>query len=163
MSCFSCVTLCIMVLIGSGIGKTFAGDLNPPAAPTSAGSAMYTLEDIYNRLDSGISGSKRSGSFTEPTLGPGAGGRTLDEVMEKAPTADDVSGAAVSDVLEGKTFWGLTGSAWGIKTGTMTNNGAGEMITPSTSPQTVAAGYWFSPNTVSGDTDLTPREHKERR
>jgi hypothetical protein len=26
-----------------------AGNLNSPAAPTDAGSAMYTLEDIYKR------------------------------------------------------------------------------------------------------------------
>ncbi len=38
-----------------------AGDLDSPAAPGSPASAMYTLEDIYNRLDSGAAGAKRSG------------------------------------------------------------------------------------------------------
>ena len=89
-----------------------------PAAPTSPGSAMYTIEDIYNRLNDGTAGSKRTGAFTEPSSGPTAGtGHTLDEVMGKAPSVDDTDGADVADVLSGKTFWGLTSGAWGLQTG----------------------------------------------
>jgi hypothetical protein len=40
-----------------------AGSLDSPAAPTAAGSAMFTLEDIYNRLNDGTAGSKRTGAF----------------------------------------------------------------------------------------------------
>ena len=50
------------------------------------------------------------------------------------------SGTAVAaDVLSGKTF-SNTSSA-GLS-GAMTNNGAGGTITPTTTNQTVAAGYW---------------------
>ncbi len=48
----------------------FAGDLEAPAEPTEAGSAMYTLADIYNRLNEGTAGTKRSGAFIGPTSGP---------------------------------------------------------------------------------------------
>ena len=40
--------------------------------------------------------------------------------MSKAPVKDDTNGASIADVLSGKTFWGLTGVGWGLKTGTYT-------------------------------------------
>ena len=145
------LTLMLMACFSGGV---LAGDLDSPAPPGHAGSAMYTLEDLYNRLDTGAAGSKRAGAFTEPTAGPGPTGHTLDEVMGKMPAVDDINGAGVAEVLAGKTFWGLTSGAWGSRTGNITNNGAGGTITPGTSGQTVAAGYWSSANTVSGDADL---------
>ena len=99
----------------------FAGDLYAPAPPSDAGSAMYTLEDVYSRLDTGAAGSKRAGAFTEPAAGPGPTGHTLDEVMGKTPAVDDTNGAGVAEVLAGKTFWGLTSGAWGSRTGTITD------------------------------------------
>ncbi|MEA3427857.1 MAG: DUF1566 domain-containing protein [Thermodesulfobacteriota bacterium] len=84
---------------------------------------MYTIEDIYNRLDAGTTGAKRSGAFTEPSAGPTATGHTLNEVMEKAPFVDD-DGAGVSDVASDKKFWGLTSGAWGLQTGTSAGGGS---------------------------------------
>ncbi len=91
----------------------YAGDTDSPAAPTDPGSAMWTLDDIYNRLSSGTPGEKRSGAFTEPASGPGSTGYTLDQIMIAAPSVDDTNGATASDVAPGKTFWGLTSGAWG--------------------------------------------------
>ena len=65
-------------------GVVWAGNTDSPAAPTSADSAMYTLEDIYNRLNSNTQATKREGAFTEPSSGPGSTGHTLDEVYRKA-------------------------------------------------------------------------------
>ena len=45
-------------------------------------------------------------------------GYTLNEIMAKMPTLDNTNGAVVADVLAGKTFWGLTDGAWGLRTGT---------------------------------------------
>ncbi len=59
------------------------GDLEPPAGPGSPGSAMYTIEDIYNYLDIGVAGTKRTGGITEPVAEPGSTGHTLDEIHEK--------------------------------------------------------------------------------
>ena len=97
-----------------------AGSLDDPGAPTSTDSAMYTLEDIYNRLNAGTAGAKRSGAFTEPSSGPGSTGHTTDEIMGKAPSVDDTDGAGAADVASGKTFWGLKSEEWGLKTGTGT-------------------------------------------
>ncbi|HEC85341.1 MAG: hypothetical protein DRR19_32950 [Candidatus Parabeggiatoa sp. nov. 1] len=64
-----------------------AGDLDPSSGPTDAGSGMYTLEDIYNRLN-GTEASVPS-DFTEPTSGPGSTGKTLTEVYDKADAVMD--------------------------------------------------------------------------
>jgi hypothetical protein len=74
-----------MVLVSNGL----AGDLDSPAAPGNPGSAMYTLDDIYNRLNTRTSVAKRAGAFTEPSAAPGSTGHTTDEIMalinERAP------------------------------------------------------------------------------
>ena len=113
---FSIAILCSFLL-----DAPLAGNREAPAGPSEAGSAMFTLEDIYNRLIDGTQGAKRTGAFIEPSSGPGPTGHTLDEVMAVAPKVDDTNGAGVADVLADMTFWGLTSGAWGTKTGTMTD------------------------------------------
>jgi hypothetical protein len=74
-------------------GFVSAGDLEPPAGPESTDSAMYTMEDVYDRLNSNIRATKRSGAFTEPSAAPGSTGHTLDEVYHKAiPTQVEKTG-----------------------------------------------------------------------
>ena len=60
-----------------------AGDLEPPAGPDDPGSAMFTIEDIYNYLDTGVAGTKRTGGIVEPASSPDSTGHTLDEVHAK--------------------------------------------------------------------------------
>ena len=62
-------------------GPVAAGNLDAPAAPTAAGSAMYTLNDLYNRLNAGTAGAPRSNVFIEPAAGPGSTMHTLTEIM----------------------------------------------------------------------------------
>lgn len=108
------VVMSLTVVISPSL---LAGNLDSPAAPTDAGSAMYKLEDIYNRLNDGTVGTKRSGGFQEPNSGPGNTGKTLNQVMEKAPVKDNTDGASPSDVTTGKTYWGLKDGSWGLQTG----------------------------------------------
>jgi hypothetical protein len=100
----------------------FAGNLESPVGPEALGSAMYTLEDIYNRLDEGTAGEKRTGAFKEPTVGPTMGtSHTLNEIMDRAPVADNANGAVPADVSAGRTYWGVrTDGTWGPQTGTST-------------------------------------------
>jgi hypothetical protein len=83
---------------------------------------MVTLEQIYDRLDTGAADTKMT-SFTEPSSGPGTGTmHSLDEILAIAPAADQANGAAPGDVLNGKTYWGLrTNGMWGQQTGTLPN------------------------------------------
>ena len=131
-----------------------AGELDSPAAPDAPGSAMYTLEDLYNRLDSGAEGAKRIGPFAEPGAGPASTGHSLDEVMAKAPQVDETDGAATAHVLFGKTFWGLlSGGGWGLLTGTMPTYR--KTYTPGAGEKPIDTGYHEGSN-VQGDADLTP-------
>jgi hypothetical protein len=146
------------ILIGVVIGVLFAsaavtlaGNLNPSVGPAEAGSQMYTLEQIYDRLASGAAATKMD-TFTEPTSGPGSTMHTLNEIMAKAPVTH-TNGATPTHVLTGTTFWGLHSSAWGTQTGTMADNGA-VTIAPTTTQQTIAAGYHDGSGYVVGDTDL---------
>jgi hypothetical protein len=64
-------------------GMAQAGSLDAPAAPTEGSSAMYTLEDLHQRLTKGTLPAKRSGAFSEPSTGPTSGTmHTLNEIME---------------------------------------------------------------------------------
>jgi len=91
---------------------------NPPGSTSS-----YTLEDIYNRLNTGVDGSQST--FTEPSSGPGTPTmHTLNEIMSKAPVADNTDGATKSEVANGKKYWSLRtdgsgGSNWGEETGSL--------------------------------------------
>jgi hypothetical protein len=111
----------VFVLVLAFAPRVFAGDLEPPSGPDDSGSAMYTIEDAYNRLDTGEAGAKRTGGVTEPSSAPGSTGVTLDQVMEMMPSADDTNGTSPEEVAAGKTYWGLrTDGTWGEQTGTST-------------------------------------------
>jgi hypothetical protein len=82
-----CVGLIVSLLV---VVDLFAGDINPPGAPTDAAGQMFTTEDIYNRLNDGTAGTKKT-TFTEPSSGPASSGKTLDEIMAKAPVKDNAT------------------------------------------------------------------------
>ncbi len=109
----------LFVTVLPQLGFADGPSLDSPAGPADSASAMHTLEDVYNRLNDGTAGQKRTGAFTEPQSGPAATGHTVDQIMEKAPAADNTNGAAPSNVSSGKTYWGLrTDGTWGPQTGT---------------------------------------------
>jgi hypothetical protein len=129
-----------------------AGPMDPPAGPDGSGSAMYRLEDIYNRLNTGVQGAKRGAGFVDPASGPGSTGRTLNEVMAKAPSV--TAGAAEAEhVLDGKKYWGLRSGQWGTMTGSMTNHG-GVVLMPGTQWTAIEKGYHDGTGYVRYDTDL---------
>ena len=135
-------------------GGASAGGLEAQYPPSSADSAMYRLEDLYNRLADGSEGQKRTGGFAEPTTGPASTLYTLDQIMVLMPVVDNSAGAAQDSVLAGKTFWGLLASGgWGLKIGAMVNVGQQD-ITPSTVEQAIQAGYHNGSGRVAGDADL---------
>jgi hypothetical protein len=95
-----------------------AGQLNPSSSPNNPDSAMYTVDALYQRLNSGVPGAKRGGGFADPTNAPGGTAYTLDEIMAKAP-ATNGNPASDSHVVVGKVYWGLAAGSWGTHTGTM--------------------------------------------
>ncbi|MBU1106178.1 MAG: hypothetical protein KKB51_05870 [Candidatus Riflebacteria bacterium] len=141
-----------LALLLLAVNSASAGSLTPAAAPTDSASAMFTLEDLYNRLNLGTAGSKRSGAFAEHGSSPGSTMHNLNDVMSKTP-AVDVSGAADGEVLTGKKYWGLTTDQWGPRVGAMPNVGA-QNVMPTTASQTITQGYHDGTGKVAGDTDL---------
>lgn len=142
------------------VSLLFAGDLNPSSAPDNAGSAMFTMEDLYQRLLNGTPGAKRSGSFTEPVAGPTTGTmHNLNDLMNKMPVKDDTNGAADANVLQGKKYWGLTSSQWGPRVGAMPNIGQ-QNVTASTADQTISQGYHNGAGKVAGDANLATENIK---
>jgi hypothetical protein len=112
------VGIVVGVLLSSVV-VVLAGQIDSLEAPTHADAQMYTLKQIYDRLNTGAESAEMT-TFTEPDSGPGSTMNTLDKIMGKAPSVDDTDGAGVADVGSGKKFWGLTSGAWGLQTGTGT-------------------------------------------
>ena len=100
------MSIAVCILMASAISIS-AGSLYSSDAPDATYS--YTLEDIYNRLDNGTAGAP--GVFTEPAPGVAGVVHTLSDIMGKAPVVNNTNGAAITDVMIGKTFWGLTSGA----------------------------------------------------
>ena len=82
-------TLMIGVIGGIVIGVllstavAFAGSLNPGSGPGDPGSQMYTLQQIWDRINNGAAATKMT-AFTEPSSGPAATGQTLDDLYTLA-------------------------------------------------------------------------------
>ena len=74
------VGLIITVLFPMAV--VLGGSLEPSVGPTQAGSQMYTLEQLYNRINNCAAATKMN-AFTEPSIGPTAGTmHTLDEIYD---------------------------------------------------------------------------------
>jgi hypothetical protein len=146
------IVLSVVAAMAAVAVVVLAGDPdNPPGPPETTNS--YTLENIYNRLDSGAAGTQSA--FTEPSSGPPTGTmHALNEIMAVAPQVDDTNGATAAQVVFGRTYWSLQSGAWGLRTGTMPDNGA-VTIVPTTTQQTIGMGYHDGSGTVEGDADLT--------
>src|SRR5699024_7553951 len=77
---------------------------------------------------------------------------TFDTLSTKINQIKKAEGNAVAaDVLSGKTFTNANG---GLITGTMVNRGGATTVTPTTSNQTKAAGYYSGAITIKGDSNL---------
>jgi hypothetical protein len=72
------IGIVVGVLLAS-VAVVLAGQIDSPQAPTHADAQMYTLEQIYQRLNSSTAAAKMT-TFTEPSSGPGSTMHTLDEI-----------------------------------------------------------------------------------
>ena len=78
--------LVAVLAVGLLAGRALEKMGNPDSATGPGVTSSYSLEDIYNRLDTGAPGSPNA--FSEPTAGPSTGTmHTLNEIMAKAGTA----------------------------------------------------------------------------
>ena len=162
------LTILISVLMVYGIVQ--AGTITAPSGTPSA--KFYSLTEIYNFINSNTTATEGGHSFTFSDDLAG-GGYTLTQIYDVlaglvsankvklgttylntagtlVPSGGD---AEVGNVLADKTFFGNSQTDWTLQTGTMTNVGAQE-ITPSTSNQTITAGYHNGSGYCVGDANL---------
>jgi len=109
------VVLGLMCAVGMA-GVAMAGNIDSPGDP-SAGSGMYTLEQIYQYLSAGTPATI-SESFQEPTTGPGSTMYTTKQIYEAVATLFPQCDATAADVKEGVVFFCTNPGSWGVQTGT---------------------------------------------
>jgi len=110
---------CVLAIMVAA--AAFAGSLDQAASPTSAGGgAMYTLENIYQRLLNGTTATKRVGPFAEPLAGPAATGHTLDEVYDLIGTRAFVPKSG--DLTDGATGVNFPNPRFTVNAGTVKDN-----------------------------------------
>jgi len=125
----------------------YAGNIDSPAAPSADASRMYTLEEIYDKVNDGTDPAAPSGAFNEPAAGPASTMYTLNEIEGKI--AAGTTDATAGDVLSGKTFISRTaGSGESVVTGSMSTE------TLSDANDTVSAGYYAATTLSAVDLDL---------
>ncbi|MCX6353999.1 MAG: hypothetical protein NTZ78_03725 [Candidatus Aureabacteria bacterium] len=96
----------------------FAGSLDSPGAP-SAGSGMYTLQNLYDYLTNGTALTMQS-SFQEPTSGPGSTMKTTKEIGDAVATPFAMCATTTAaNVESGKPFFCTQPGSWGVQTGTL--------------------------------------------
>ena len=88
MTCRNGFVFGATICIGLMAAAARAGTNNfmvSPYSPTNPASAMFTLNDIYNKLDTRADVSTRTNAFTEPSGEPASGTmHTLDDIMALA-------------------------------------------------------------------------------
>ncbi|MCX6354296.1 MAG: hypothetical protein NTZ78_05255 [Candidatus Aureabacteria bacterium] len=90
--------------------------MDSPGLP-SAGSAMHTLQQVYDYLNSGIKTTPVP-SFRGPGAGPGPTMKTLEEIYQDIQAKFDQCPATAADVKSGVRFFSTQSESWGVKTGT---------------------------------------------
>jgi hypothetical protein len=93
----------------------------PPGSPSSSGSGMYTLQEIYDYLTAGEEPVAPGGPFKEPAAGPAVPTMyTLKEIYDAFKALIDQCAATPADVRSGIKFFSADSSSWGPQTGTGT-------------------------------------------
>jgi len=109
------VALSLMLMVGLS-GLVVAGSLDSPGAP-SAGSGMYTLQNLYDYLTSGAALTVQA-SFQEPTSGPGSTMKTTKEIGDSIKALYNQCDVTAANVEQGKKFFCTQPGSWGVQTGT---------------------------------------------
>ena len=110
------VMLSVMFMVGMN-GMAIAGSIDSPGAPT-AGSGMYTLQNLYDYIVSGTALELKTG-FQEPMTGPTTGTmKSTKEIGDALKTIlDQCATTTAANVELGKPFFCTQPGSWGIQTG----------------------------------------------
>ncbi|MDP2990283.1 MAG: hypothetical protein Q8O57_06935, partial [Kiritimatiellota bacterium] len=82
ITCWNGFVFVAAICLGLMVTSARGGSLDAPAGPASSNSAMFTLDDIYHKLNMRTNVTKRTGGFSEPSAAPTTGTmHTLNEIM----------------------------------------------------------------------------------
>ena len=114
------IVLGLMVAVGMA-GMAVAGSIDSPGLP-SAGSGMYTLQNLYDYLTAGTTLTV-SGTFQEPSAGPAGTMKNTKQIGDDVKALFDQGVATAADVKSVVKFFSTVAGDWGVKTGTMSAGG----------------------------------------
>ncbi|MCX6354082.1 MAG: fibrinogen-like YCDxxxxGGGW domain-containing protein [Candidatus Aureabacteria bacterium] len=134
------ITVALSLLFAVGLsGFAVAGSLDSPGAP-SAGSGMYTLQNLYDYLTSGTALTVQT-SFQEPSAAPGSTMKTTKEIGDAIKDKFNLCAATADNVEQGVTFFCTQTGSWGVQTGALValpRPTATPTITPTPTPTATA-------------------------
>jgi len=106
--------LSLVFMVGLS-GLAVAGSLDAPGAP-SAGSGMYTLQNLYDYIVSGTALTVQTG-FQEPIAAPASTMKTTKEIGDALKSSFGQCNVTADNVELGKTFFCTLPGSWGVQTG----------------------------------------------
>jgi len=124
-----------------------AGSLDSPGAP-SAGSGMYTLQNLYDYLTSGAALTVQTG-FQEPTSAPGSTMKTTKEIGDGVQALFTQCPVTAANVESGVKFFCTQPGSWGVRTGM-----AQLVPTPTPTPTITPTPDWYLTYGPSGTGDV---------
>ncbi|MCX6353923.1 MAG: hypothetical protein NTZ78_03325 [Candidatus Aureabacteria bacterium] len=143
------MTVMISVIFAACMaGMAIAGSIDSPGAP-SAGSGMYTLQNLYDYLTSGTALTAQTG-FQEPIAAPGSTMKTTKEIGDTLKSLYEQCPATADNVESGVKFFCTQSGRWGVQTGTAllmptptpTQTPTVTPIPWGPTPCAAKAGYW---------------------
>jgi len=115
------VVLSVMFVAGL-CGMAVAGSLET-TGPPSAGSGMYSLQQIYDYLHSGIEATSMA-NFQEPGAAPGQTMKTTKQIYDDIKAKFVLCDATADKVASGTKFFSTVSGSWGVQNGTLSSSAA---------------------------------------
>ena len=117
MACRAGLGVAAAICLGAAATGAWAGTntfLVTPTSPTNPASAMFTLNDIYNKLNTRAAVALRTGAFVEPAGGPTNGTMyTLNDIMVLLTNRPPVTRTGVTTVsASGDDASYMKGGSW---------------------------------------------------
>jgi len=111
------MTVLFNVVFAAGLcGTVVAGSIEPSGPPT-AGSGMYTLQNLYDYIVSGTA-LEATTSFQEPASAPGTTMKSTKEIGDMLKSLYEQCPVTAADVKSGVKFFCTQSGSWGVQTGT---------------------------------------------
>ncbi len=105
----------VMLVVGVGVGRLSAGSPDAPGGPGNMSAAMYTMEQVYQRIINGGANAAKA-TFTEPSVPPGTGTmHNLNDIFDQIGMSAHVPRTTRSlcpCINQGDDAWYRAGALW---------------------------------------------------